>query len=196
MSGYPKNAGGVLDAAAAAVDELVRARYLSRTLLAARMGLLGDEDWRTALIESVTAVDGLSDSQLEVRRRAATQVADLPNQAWEPGMKVGWRDSLEGWYTATKQCIDTTAKTRIELRRTAACSPGDVTAAAAMDHDLATALYRAGLTAAGLVSDWPQWLTDRCLDTWPRGARREAQLDLLQDPAYVRQLQQLPRYWA
>lgn len=173
---------------------LAAARYLGAQLAAARLGVL-DIDWRTTLIESTAEpLDGIADHQHQLLRRAADQVANLPNQDWEPDMQVGWRDSLEAWFAATKQCIDTTCDVQVRFRRAAAQSTRDVHAAAAMDHDLTTASYRAGLSAAGLVSDWHRWLTDR-VHSWPPGPRRDRQIDTLQDPAFKLQLQQLPRYW-
>ncbi len=179
-----------------ATYRLIAAGFLRSQLSAARLGVL-DVDWRTALIESTAEpLAGLSDSHLEMRLKAADEIANIANQDWEPQMKVGWRDSLEAWHAATKRCIDHTLAAQVSLRRSAGLSSADAEAAAAMDRDLSTASYRAGLTAAGLVSDWPRWLIERVHTAWPAGARKQNQLDAMEDPAWRRQLQQLPRYWA
>ena len=71
----------------------------------------------------------------------------------------------------------------------------DLAAGFAMDRDLETASYRAGLTAAGLVSNWFEWLGGEGSGMAPRAAPKN-QLQAMADPDYRRQLQQLPRYWA
>lgn len=185
-----------LDRIEALTYRLTYAGILRTQLWAARYGAL-DVDWRTAVLElAAEPLDDISDHHhQQMWRRAAEDVANLPNQDWEPDMKVGWRQSLEAWYTATKQCTDDTEEAQRCIHQDAGLSLATVELTASMDRDLDTASYRAGLTAAGLVSNWQDWLLER-VRSWPHGPRREAQLAAMAEPGYIRQQQQLPRYWA
>jgi hypothetical protein len=174
---------------------LTKAALLRTQLLCARHGGL-DADWRTAVLEAAAEpVPDIDDRHQQLRIQAAEEIANLPNADWEPDMRVGWRDSLEAWYAATKQCLDDIDDAQRLLHREAGLSTEAAEANSAMDRDLVTASYRAGLTAAGLVSDWYDWLHGRVLG-WPHGPRRETQLAAMAQEDYRRTLQQLPRYWA
>ena len=174
---------------------LTKAGLLRVQLLCARQGVL-DVDWRTAVLESVgEPMEGISERHQELRLQAAEEVANLPNADWEPDMKVGWREALEAWFVATKQCLDEMEDAQRRIHVEVGLPLGNLRADFAMDRDLDTASYRAGLTAAGLVSNWFEWLGER-VRSWPHGPRREGQLQAMADADYRRQLQQLPRYWA
>ncbi len=174
---------------------LIKGALLRTQLLCARHGAL-DVDWRTALLNSATEpVPDISEEHQQLRLQAAEEVANMPNADWEPEMRVGWRDSLESWYAATTQCLDDIDQAQRLLHREAGLSTEALEVNAVMDRDLLTASYRAGLTAAGLVSDWLDWLRGR-VQGWPPGPRRETQLAELAGEDYPRSLQQLPRYWA
>lgn len=185
--------------AAALIDDafyqLTKAAMLRTQLLGARLGML-DVDWRTSVLDAVAErLPNVGDRHQELRLRAAEEVANLPNAEWEPDMKVGWRTSLESWYASTKQCLDEMEDAQRRIHIEAGLPVERLAADFAMDRDLETASYRAGLTAAGLVSNWLEWLQER-VRTWPYGPRRDAQLQAMDNPDYRRELQQLPRYWA
>ncbi len=186
--------GGVAVSGSAANDpiadfsyRLMRAGILRAQLLRARLGVL-DVDWRTELL------DATAEAANPIERQAAADIANLPDADWEPEMKVGWRRSLEAWYAAMMTCIDDMQDAHRDIRRIAAGMGSDDLATWAMDRDVECASYRAGLTSAGLVSAWEEWLRDRVL-AWPDSHRRNLQLAAMSDPEYRRQLQQLPRYW-
>lgn len=185
--------------AAAVIDDayyrLTKAGLLRTQLLCARLGVL-DIDWRTAVLDSVAEpLPDTGERHQELRRRAAHEVANLPNADWEPEMKAGWRTALEAWFAATKQCLDAMEDAQRRIYAEAGLSVEQLAVGFGMDRDLETASYRAGLTAAGLVSNWFEWLHER-VQTWPYGPRRDTQLQAMSDPDYRRKLQQLPRYWA
>jgi hypothetical protein len=187
------------DAAAESLDELCQriatAALLHTQLVCARHGVL-DADWRTAVLAAAgEPVEELDEHHQQMQVQAAETIANLPNADWEPDMKVGWRASLESWHAATTACLADLQDAQRRIHQEAALSTSDLEAGFVMDRDLQTASYRAGLTAAGLVSDWPAWLRGR-VQSWPPGPRRDSQLAALDDPDYRRQLQQLPRYWA
>jgi hypothetical protein len=174
--------------------QLIKVGVLRTTLTAARMGAL-DIDWRTVLIARTSEpVPDLDEHCRTMLARAAAEVADLLDQAWEPEMRVGWRASLEAWYEATKMCTQDFEDIQRRIAREAGQSAHDVEAAARMDRDMDCASYRAGLTAAGLVSDWYSWLQSR-ISEWPQGVHREIRLEALSDPQYRRLMERLPRYW-
>lgn len=174
---------------------LTRAGLLRVQLLCARLGVL-DVDWRTAVLDSVDEpLPDTSDPHQQLRFQAAEEVANLPNADWEPEMKAGWRTALEAWFAATKQCLEEMEDAQRRIHVEAGLPVDSMAAGFAMDRDLETASYRAGLTAAGLVSNWFEWLQER-VRAWPFGPRRDAQMQAMEDPDYRRQLQQLPRYWA
>ena len=174
---------------------LAKAGLLRSQLLCARLGAL-DVDWRSAVLEAVAEpIDGISERHQHLRIRAADEVANLPNADWEPDMKAGWRTALEAWYAATRQCLDEMEEAQRRIYIEAGFTLDSLAAGFAMDRDLETASYRAGLTAAGLVSNWFEWLQER-VRAWPFGPRRDTQLQAMDNPDYRRQLQQLPRYWA
>jgi hypothetical protein len=185
-----------LDVIDAVTMRITAAGLLRTQLSAARLGIL-DIDWRTDLLaRSAEPMDDLDDHHRQILDRAAAEIANIPNQAWEPDMGVGWRESLEAWYDASKRCVQDTLDAQVQLRRaTGLASARDLDDAATMDLDLVIASYRAGLTSAGLVSDWHQWLTTK-VHGWPRGPRRDTQLAALADPQWRQSLQQLPKYWA
>lgn len=185
--------------AAGRIDDLfyrlTKSSVLRTQLLCARHGVLS-VDWRTQLVEvAAEPIPEISDTHQRLRLQAVDEVANMPNADWEPEMKVGWRDSLESWFAATKACLEDISETQRLLLGEARLPTAGLDAELAMDRDLETASYRAGLTAAGLVSDWMDWL-HRQVRGWPSGLRREAQLAAMADDAYRRTLQQLPRYWA
>ena len=174
---------------------LTRAGLLRAQLLCARLGVL-DVDWRTAVLDSVDEpLPDTGDRHQQLRFEAAEEIANLPNADWEPEMKAGWRTALEAWFAATKQCLDEMEDAQRRIHVEAGLPLDSMAAGFAMDRDLETASYRAGLTAAGLVSNWFEWLQDR-VRAWPFGPRRDGQMQAMEDPDYRRQLQQLPRYWA
>ncbi len=174
---------------------LTRAGLLRVQLLCARLGVL-DVDWRTAVLDSVDEpLPDTSDPHQQLRFQAAEEVANLPNADWEPDLKAGWRAALEAWFAATKQCLEEMEDAQRRIHVEAGLPVDSMAAGFAMDRDLETASYRAGLTAAGLVSNWFEWLQER-VRAWPFGPRRDAQMQAMEDPDYRRQLQQLPRYWA
>ncbi|MFN8073565.1 MAG: hypothetical protein U0R66_17410 [Mycobacterium sp.] len=184
---------------AAVIDELyyrlTRASLLRVQLLSARMGVL-DVDWRTSLLDAVAEpLEDIGERHQQLLLQAAEDVANLPNADWEPDMKAGWREALEAWFAATKRCLDEMEDAQRRIHAEAGLPVNDLAAGFAMDRDLETASYRAGLTAAGLVSNWFEWLGEK-VQAWPHGPRRENQLQAMADPDYRRQLQQLPRYWA
>lgn len=172
------------------------ASLLHTQLMCARHGVL-DVDWRTAVLVAAAEPldDDLGEHHQQMRAQAAEKIANLANADWEPDMKVGWRASLEAWHAATTACVADLQYAQRRIHQGAKLSTSDLEAGFVMDRDLQTASYRAGLTAAGLVSDWPAWLRGR-VQNWPPGPRRDSQLAALDDPDYRRQLQQLPRYWA
>jgi hypothetical protein len=187
------------DPATALLDDLylqlLTAGLLHSVLLCARHGVL-DADWRTAVLDDATdPVEEINDHHQQLRLQAAEAVANLANADWEPGTKVGWRTSLEAWHAASTGCLDRIEDAQRRIHAEAKLSTRDLEAGFVMDRDLETASYRAGLTAAGLVSNWQEWLRGR-VQSWPRGPRRDSQLAALDDPDYRRGLQQLPRYWA
>ena len=174
---------------------LTKAGLLRVQLLCARLGVL-DVDWRTAVLDSVDEpLPDTSDHHQQLRFQVAEEVANLPNADWEPEMKAGWRTALEAWFAATKQCLEEMEDAQRRIHVEADLPVDSMAAGFAMDRDLETASYRAGLTAAGLVSNWFEWLQER-VRAWPFGPRRDAQMQAMEDPDYRRQLQQLPRYWA
>ncbi|HEX4172685.1 MAG TPA: hypothetical protein VHY82_09420 [Acetobacteraceae bacterium] len=130
------------------------------------------------------------------RERVVAEIADLPIQEWEPGTGVGWRKCLDAWFDATKSCLGEVVQA--ETRVTAETyTPMTAVERLSMETDLATASYRAGLTAGGLdIPDWFDWLIDR-VQTWPDKQRRDDQLDLMTlEPGYRTAIQRLPDYWA
>jgi hypothetical protein len=195
----PTDGPGRIAKAEALIEDLyyqtVKATTLRTQLLCARHGYL-DIDWRSALIE-ITAepVEGIAEKHQLIRERAARDVANLSDADWEPDMKVGWRASLEAWFAATKECLDDIEELQKRTRAEAGLSVDGIAERHAMDLDVETASYRAGLTAAGLVSDWYGWLLER-VRKWPDAGRRDVQLAAMKDPEYRAGVQQLPAYWA
>jgi hypothetical protein len=174
---------------------LIKSGILRTQLWCARHGFL-DLDWRTQLLDALAdPIEGLDECQQQRRCKAAEEVANLPGAAWEPEMKVGWRQSLEAWREATQSCIEDMYKAEREIHRAAGLGTDGLDATYAMDCELETASYRAGLTAAGLVCDWEGWLRQRVL-AWPAGPRRDSQLTTMATVLHRRHLQRLPRYWA
>jgi hypothetical protein len=195
----PIDGPGRIAKAEALVDDLyyrtVKATTLRTQLLCARQGCL-DVDWRTALVELVAEpVEGIAEKHQHIRERAVRDVADLADADWEPDMKVGWRASLEAWYAATKECLDALEDLAKRSRAEAGLPMAGVAERHAMDLDVETASYRAGLTAAGLVNDWYDWLQER-VRKWPDAGRRDLQLAAMKEPDYRAGIQQLPAYWA
>ncbi len=175
--------------------QTIKAAMLHIQLLCAREGCL-DIDWRTTLIETTARpIDDIAVDHQQIRERAAREVANSPDADWEPDMKVGWRASLEAWYTASKQCLDDMEELEKHIRAEAGKPVDDITERYAMQRDLQTASYRAGLTAGGLATDWYQWLLNR-VKQWPDKDRRDSQLAEMEEPGYRQKLQQLPPYWA
>jgi hypothetical protein len=87
-------------------SRLITIGVLRTVLSSARHGAL-DIDWRTHLIAHADQpIPDLDDRHQQMVTRAITEIANIPNQAWEPDMKVGWREALEAWFAATKQAID------------------------------------------------------------------------------------------
>jgi hypothetical protein len=181
------------------VDELyyqiVKATTLLTQLLCAREGCL-DVDWRTAVVEAAAEpIEGIAGKHQELRERAARDVADLPEADWEPDMKVGWRSSLDAWFAATKACLADIEDLEKRSRSEAGLSVAGLADRHAMDLDVHTASYRAGMTAAGLVSNWYEWLLERVRE-WPDPLRRKTQLAAMEQQDYRASVQQLPAYWA
>lgn len=183
----------------AAIDDFLyrisKLNYLRAQLLSAREGTL-KSDWRTTLVKSATESIGLQPDQQAARERAARDISALPPADWEPDRHVGWRLALNAWYEATNQCLDDIENAEKQLRSESWMSADTVTTRIAMDRDLTTASYRAGLAAGGLDVDWYDWLIDR-VRKWPDKQRRDDQLDLMTlEPDYRDSMQQLPAYWA
>ncbi len=175
--------------------QTIKAAMLHTQLICAREGCL-DIDWRTTLIETAAQpINDIAAEHQQIRERAAHEVANLPDADWEPDMKVGWRAALEAWYTASKKCLDDMEELEKHTRVEAGKPVDDITARYAMDRDLLTASYRAGLTAGGLPNDWYKWLIKR-VKHWPDANRRDGQLAEMEEPGYREKLQQLPSYWA
>ncbi|TXH08420.1 MAG: hypothetical protein E6R04_10760 [Spirochaetes bacterium] len=125
---------------------------------------------------------------------AAAVSAELPPQDWEPGRGVGWRRALDAWHKAMTDCLAAAARADDELRRR--LPRYEAAGGWAMDQDLATASYRAGMVAGGLDVEWFDWLIDRVRE-WPDERRRGEQLDLMTlEPGYRDDMQKLPLYWA
>lgn len=175
--------------------QTTKAAMLRTQLLCAREGCL-DIDWRTALMEiAAQPITGVTDHHQQIRERAASEVANLPEADWEPDMKVGWRASLEAWYITTKQCLDEIEELEKRTRVEAGLPIDGITERYAIDRDLETASYRAGLAAGGLANDWYDWLLIRVIQ-WPDENRRDSQIEAMEDPGYRATLQHLPAYWA
>jgi hypothetical protein len=195
----PIDGPGRIAKAEALIEDLyyrtVKATTLRAQLLCARHGYL-DIDWRTALIEVTTEpIEGIAEKHQQIRERAVRDVANLSDADWEPDMKVGWRASLEAWFGATKECLDDIEELQKRTRAEAGLPVDGIAERHAMDLDVETASYRAGLTAAGLVSDWHDWLLER-VRKWPDAGRRDVQLAAMKEPDYRARVQQLPAYWA
>ena len=193
------DAPGKIAKAEARIEDLyfqsIKTAMLHTQLLCAREGCL-DIDWRTALIESaVQPISDIAAAHQQIRERAAREVANLPDADWEPDMKIGWRASLEAWYTASKKSLDEMEELEKHIRAEAGRPIDGITERYAMERDLQTASYRAGLTAGGLANDWYQWLLNR-IKHWPDTNRRDSQLAVMEEPGYRETLQQLPSYWA
>ena len=195
----PIDGPGQIAKAEAFVEDLyyrtVKATTLHTQLLCARAGYL-DVDWRTALVEAAAEpIEGIAEKHQQLRERAASDVADLSDADWEPEMKVGWRASLEAWYAATKECLAEIENLQKRTRAEAGLPVAGIAERHAMDLDVETASYRAGLSAAGLTNDWYDWLLER-VRKWPDAGRRDAQLAAMKEPEYHASIQQLPVYWA
>ncbi|ORW11048.1 MULTISPECIES: hypothetical protein [Mycobacterium] len=175
--------------------QTIKASMLHTQLICAREGCL-DIDWRTTLIETAAQpINDIAADHQQIRERAAHEVANLPDADWEPDMKVGWRASLEAWHTASKKCLDDMDELEKHTRAESGKPVDDITERYAMERDLLTASYRAGLTAGGVVSDWYEWLLKR-VKQWPDTNRRDSQLAEMDEPGYRKNLQKLPPYWA
>lgn len=175
--------------------QLTKLTLLRATLASARDGSL-DPDWRDQFGTAPSnPADPPPDEHHDAQIRAATDLATHPRAAWEPDQHVGWRQSLEAWFDATKQCLIDTEHIERQL-----CDHTGITLVAGLldttiEQDLATASYRAGLAAGGLDVDWYDWLIDRA-NQWTDTDRRDYQLDLMTlEPSYRDTVQQLPIYW-
>lgn len=125
---------------------------------------------------------------------AASALAELPPQDWEPGRGVGWRRALDAWHKAMTDCLAAAARADDELRRR--LPRYEEAGGWLMDQDLATASYRAGMAAGGLDVEWFDWLIERTND-WPDHDRARDQLDAMTlDPDYRANMERLPLYWA
>lgn len=173
---------------------IARLTLLRAHLLSARDGTL-TATWRDNLSRTLAEPDGLPPAQHQARVDAATELANLPSADWEPDRGVGWRASLDAWFEAIKQCLTDTDDTEQRLRTQTGINLATSIVGTAIDRDLATASYRAGMAAAGLDVDWYDWLLER-VHQWPDKQRRSYQLDLMTlEPTYRESVEQLPSYW-
>lgn len=178
--------------------DYVQLALLRVVLQQARAGRL-ETDWRdkvpVAIIDSGTLSDDRDGDVYAAAVCAGRELVDIPAQDWEPNSGVGWRKALDAWFEGTKGCLMIFEAAERHLQ--AGFPTGGILSQAAMDRDLATASYRAGLAAGGLdVADWYEWLTDRVY-AWPDKKRRDDQIDLMTlEPGYRESIEQLPAYWA
>lgn len=178
--------------------DYVQLALLRVVLQQARAGTL-ETDWRdkvpVAIAESGALSDGRDGDVYAAAVCAGRELVDIRPEDWEPDSGVGWRKSLDSWFEATKGCLMVFESAEQHLR--AGFPSAGIVSQAAMDRDLATASYRAGLAAGGLdVPDWYGWLNDRVY-SWPDKMRRDDQIDLMTlEPGYRESIEQLPAYWA
>ncbi|UQX13522.1 hypothetical protein [Candidatus Mycobacterium methanotrophicum] len=169
-------------------------------LLSARDGTLTGT-WRDELTKTANPPggsrpnDSLPDEHRQAHANAIQDLAATPPADWEPDQGVGWRQSLEAWFDAIKQCFTDIEHTEQQLRAQTGITIAAHIVNTSIDQDLATASYRAGLAAGGLDVDWYDWLIDR-VGNWTDTRRRDYQLDLMTlEPNYRDTVQQLPTYW-
>ena len=160
----------------------------------ARAGILVPQ-WRGTLKSA--ELNTLPPDQQVARDRAITELIESPIDEWEPHRGCGWRKSLDSWFDTTKRCLAATQEAETLIRAETRLPADSIAARTAIDTDLATASYRAGLAAGGLdVPDWYEWLIERVV-AWPDKQRRDEQLDLMTlEPSYRETIEQVPKYWA